>query len=395
MFATKLLAPQKVNRNMKKVLVFAATIQLSLTKQTGIMKKVFAQASAFESFFDVYMWGFARNEIVYYHKGEIVSVTHFSSKVDRRIKYFKFLTDFTIKNKAFSFYFRYASTDFFLLNTLRKLKKNGIINLIEIPTYPYKGEYKETFKNRLIYLLDSLLRFRLKKYVSRVIIFSENPKIVYGIPTINTMNGVDASSIKPIAICTPHNCINLIAVASMLPHHGFDRLIEGLRVYYSNRYNDEIVSFHVVGDGPKLKEYKDLCKKYNIEQYVIFHGQKSGNDLDVVFEQSDIAVGSLGLHRIGINEGSTLKNREYAVRGLPIIYSTFDSFLKDSRFCVIFPPDDNPIDISRIVVFWKSIKETPNLHKIIRDEAIKKCDMKITMSPVMNYYKSLLENTFE
>ena len=374
---------------MKRILIFAATIQLSLTKQTGIMKKVFAQTSAFESLFDVYTCGFNENDIVYFHNGQMNKVTSFSNKTDRRVKYFKFLKEFATKMKAHSFYFRYASTDLFLLSTLKKLKKNGVINVIEIPTYPYKGEYKETFKKRLIYLLDSILRFKLKKYVSRVVIFSENPKTVYGIPTINTMNGVDTSSIKPIAKHNIHNGINLIAVASMLPHHGFDRMIEGLRLYYLNSNNDSVVRFHVVGDGPKLREYQNLCRNDNLESYVFFHGQKSGNELDALFEQSDIAVGSLGLHRIGLKEASTLKNREYAVRGLPIAYSTFDSFLKDSKYCVYFSADDTPINISKIVEFWETVQKVDNLNEIIRSEAIKKCDMKVTMSPVLDFYKSI------
>lgn len=69
---------------MKKILVFGATIRLSLEKQTGIMKKVFAQAKAFESCFDVYTWGFGKNEIIYVHNGNATVVDHFKNNRERR-----------------------------------------------------------------------------------------------------------------------------------------------------------------------------------------------------------------------------------------------------------------------------------------------------------------------
>mgnify|MGYP000644641746 CR=1 FL=1 len=40
-----------------------------------------------------------------------------------------------------------------------------------------------------------------------------------------------------------------------------------------------------------------------------------------MFEQADFAIGSLGRHRSGITHIKTLKNREYAARGLAFTYS--------------------------------------------------------------------------
>ena len=110
---------------MKKTLIFAATIKLSLEKQTGIMKKVFAQARTFEAEFDVYTWGFGENEILYVHNGEVTVVDTFKNKAERRAKYFRSVKAFTIQKKASAFYFRYASTDFYLLNILKAFSKNN------------------------------------------------------------------------------------------------------------------------------------------------------------------------------------------------------------------------------------------------------------------------------
>ena len=146
---------------MKKVLIFAATIKLISEKRTGIMKKVFAETAIFEKQYDVYLWGFGERDIRYYHNGELTVVDTFKNKFERRKKYFKAITKFTIENKASFFYFRYASTDFFLISTFRKIKAEGTSIICEIPSYPYKGEFKDSFKKRLIYLLDLLLRRKL------------------------------------------------------------------------------------------------------------------------------------------------------------------------------------------------------------------------------------------
>ncbi len=372
---------------MKKVLVFGATIQLSLEKQTGIIKKVLSQAKVFESAFDVYTWGFGENEILYIHDGKLTVVDHFKNKAERRSKYFTAITRFALENRAEAFYFRYASADFYLLNMLNKFRKRGILSVIEIPSYPYKGEFMHGIKKRLIYLLDSMLRGRLKKYVSRVVIFVENPKSVYGIPCINTMNGIDTSDTAAVH-SDPGDTLNLIAVASMLPHHGFDRMIEGLNQYYSRQNDARPIVFHVVGNGPELKEYRSLTKKYGLENRIKFYGQKSGKELDEVFGKADMAVGSLGLHRIGLTEGSTLKNREYAVRGLPIVYSTYEQFLKDSPYALELPANDAPVDTEKIIEFWDRMKAIDNLHEKIRNDAVSRCDMKITMAPVVRYLQN-------
>ncbi len=372
---------------MKKVLVFGATIRISLDKQTGIMKKVLAQAKVFESAFDVYTWGFGENEILYVHDGKITVVDQFKNKIERRIKYFTALTNFVLEKQAKAFYFRYASADFYLLRALRRFKKNGVLSVIEIPSYPYKGEFMHGIKRRMIYLLDSMLRIRLKKYVSRVVIFVENPKSIYGIPCINTMNGIDTSNSMAVH-SVPGDTLNLIAVASMLPHHGFDRMIEGLNQYYSQHNDAQSIIFHVVGNGPELKSYRELTGKYGLEKYIIFYGQKSGKELDEVFGKADVAVGSLGLHRIGLTESSTLKNREYAVRGLPIVYSTYELFLKDSSYALELPANDTPVEIKKILDFWNRMKNVDSLHEKIRSEAVSKCDMKVTMAPVVQYLQN-------
>ena len=48
---------------------------------------------------------------------------------------------------------------------------------------------------------------------------------------------------------------------------------------------------------------------------------QTGEELNELFNRADFAIGSLGRHRSGIYNIKTLKNREYAARGLAFMYS--------------------------------------------------------------------------
>ena len=94
-------------------------------------------------------------------------------------------------------------------------------------------------------------------------------------------------------------------------------------------------------------------------QYVIFHGKLCGEELDKVFTQCVFAVGSLGRHRSGITHIKTLKNREYACRGIPFVYSECDSDFDDQPYVLKVPADESPIDIHRIISFIDSHQFNP------------------------------------
>jgi hypothetical protein len=76
-----------------------------------------------------------------------------------------------------------------------------------------------------------------------------------------------------------------------------------------------------------------------------------GKELDDVFNQCQFAIGSLGRHRSGITVIKTLKNREYATRGIPFIYSEIDSDFDHQPYVLKAPAYETPIDIQKIVDF--------------------------------------------
>ena len=153
-------------------------------------------------------------------------------------------------------------------------------------------------------------------------------------------------------------------MAEVKPWHGFDRLIEGLGEYYQHCNNPRQVFFHIVGgiwSGHMRGErgFQTLIEKYHLQNRVFLHGQLFGKDLDDVFSKCQFAVGSLGRHRSGITVIKTLKNREYATRGIPFIYSEQDSDFDSQPYVMKAPADETPVDIHQILEFMDHFSMQP------------------------------------
>jgi len=59
-----------------------------------------------------------------------------------------------------------------------------------------------------------------------------------------------------------------------------------------------------VEEGEVLSALRQLTSNFGLNRYVVFHGTKTGEELDKIFDESDIALGSLGNHRKGLNSNS-------------------------------------------------------------------------------------------
>lgn len=256
----------------------------------------------------------------------------------------------------------------FTINLFKTLKQKGIKIAMEIPTYPYDQEYTGfPLFTRMGIGIDKLFRNKLAQQTDAIVTFS-NHKTIFGQKTICISNGVDFESI-PLQKKIPHSddILNLIGVAEVHYWHGYDRLIAGIGEYYKHSHKKEIY-FHIVGgigpsemhDSVHAPGFHELIEKYGIKKYIIFHGQKFGEELNDLFNQADFAVGSLARHRSGITYIKTLKNREYAVRGIPFIYSETDDDFDQMPYVLKAQADESPIDIQRLIDFYNNMKMPPS-----------------------------------
>lgn len=256
-----------------------------------------------------------------------------------------------------------------LVSLFKKVKGAGIRAVTEIPTYPYDSEFSpHIWKQPLRLILDKFFRCSLYRYMDAMVTFSDATEI-FGQRTINISNGVDFDSIPLHNYQFPTDgSIHLIGVAEVHIWHGYDRLIAGIGEYYKNTQNPRQVFFHIVGGVHPHQRYKDnhfhpglqvIIDKYKIQDYIIFHGQLFGEELDKVFNVSCFAIGSLARHRSGITVIKTLKNREYATRGIPFIYSEQDSDFDQQSYVLKAPADESPIDIQQIIDFINKFTMKP------------------------------------
>ena len=276
-------------------------------------------------------------------------------KIFKRIEYFSII-NYAINQKIDYIYIRSDhNANPFTLWMVYKLRQAGIKMVMEIPTYPYEQEYtSRSGKCKLV--IDKYFRKLFAKQLSYIVTFS-NYKTIFGVPTIQISNGIDFNEIKlKQAINNTHQELHFIGVAEIHYWHGFDRLIQGFVNYYANSPSYKVY-FHIVGNFSGEREKNDilpLIKRNSLEKYIILHGAKHGQELDYLFDKADMAIGSLARHRSGITYIKTLKNREYAARGLSFIYSEIDSDFESKPYIMKVPANDSPINIRLLIEFYNS-----------------------------------------
>lgn len=275
--------------------------------------------------------------------------------------FFKKLSKYINDNKVDILYIRYEkNANHALINFLRGC--GGICKrVMEIPTYPYDSEIQNvSFYRRLRLLEERHYRKKLSSCLEKIITFTDDESI-FGVPTIRISNAVDDKKIPLIK----KNRINtydlsLIGVANLAFWHGYDRMIMGIRKYYDNG-GDKRIMFRIVGDGnlSEKNHLENIVKTECLDDSVIFYGNKKGSELDELFNNSDIAVGCLGCHRKNITSVKSLKNIEYAMRGIPFIYSEINSDFDKMDYVMKVSADDTPVNVEDIITFMQKNQNSP------------------------------------
>ena len=275
---------------------------------------------------------------------------------------FRSIVDYAITQQIDFVYIRSNhNANPFTIHMIRRMKKVGMKVVMEIPTYPYDQEYFNKAMRRQL-IQDKLFRNIFAKQLDAIVTFSEED-IIFGQQTIRISNGIDFNSVRMKKESHhPDNELNLIGVAEIHRWHGFDRVIQGLAEYYS-KPRDMKVYFHMVGyffSPVEEAEITEIIKKHHLEPYIILYGKKHGEELDEIFDQCDFGIGSLGRHRVGIDHIKTLKNREYAARGIPFIYSETDTDFDNKPYVLKMPADESAINIENIIRFYQQLAITPH-----------------------------------
>lgn len=210
-------------------------------------------------------------------------------------------------------------------------------------------------------------------------------------PHITIGNGIN---VKSCSLRQPpkfnNHKIDLLFVASVNRWHGLDRLIQGLAIYNGPTK----ITLHIAGDGTELPTIQKLTNELGIANQVIFYGFKTGEDLDLLFNTCHIAVGSLGMHRIGLTEASILKAREYCSRGIPYIIACADpDFQDDFPYIYRIPSDESPVDIEKVIEFAKRVYADPYHPQKMRAYAVEHLDWSVKMKKLKTFLETLVDES--
>ena len=151
-------------------------------------------------------------------------------------------------------------------------------------------------------------------------------------------NGIDLKSARPMP--PTGNSVPTLAFlgSSGQSWHGVDKV-----AWLAQQRPDW--SFHVVGPG--ISELGRMPASN-----LTMHGYLEHSRYRQILAQSDVAIGTLALHRKGMNEACPLKVREYLAAGIPTIIGYDDTDFPDEvPFILRLPNVEKNIDLRRVEQF--------------------------------------------
>jgi glycosyltransferase involved in cell wall biosynthesis len=209
-----------------------------------------------------------------------------------------------------------------------------------------------------------------------------------GKPHVTLGNGIDVDAVPvKTSFSFSNSQLHLLCVANVMKWHGLDRLIRGMIEYKG----PEKIYLHVVGEGEELPAIKKMVENSVITDTVFFYGPLHGKDLDNMFNRCDIAIGSLGIHRIGLHEATTLKAREYCARGIPFIYGIDDlDFPSDFSYILHIPADESSVDMAEVIRFAETVYSDLSFSIKMREYAKKSLDWSFKTMKLKQFLESLI-----
>lgn len=359
-------------------------IHFNVAASAGVMKKVAMQMKEFRKYFEMYeieVEDIPRNLV------ERIAGLWPSCSIARSYE-----EAFRQIEKPDFIYIRRTVADkkyyLFLKQIKEAFPKCKII--VEIFTYPYDRDEFAKWDAWPFYFKELIWRKHLKNVVDRFVTYTKD-KIIFGVPTITTINGIDVRREKLVSgIKKNPEVIDLIAVAIMRRQHGYEWVIKGLYTYYQNSPTQKVI-LHLVGDGPEKKKYLELIQKCHMEDKIKVYGTVYGEQLDEIYAQADIALAAFGMYKLGVDRLSALKTREYLAKGLPIATGCPIDVFEESEVPYVcnFENKGKEIDISRLVNFYTGLLQQEggreNMIHNIRAFAEKTVDMKKAMEPVVEF----------
>lgn len=319
---------------------------LELDPNEGIYKKVYAQAKAVGK-------KIGECEVIT-RKEQFAQIQKWNSEKPQLAKcsFLEYVKKEISSDNVGFIYVRHMIPSPKLISVLRCAKQHNVRVYYEIPTYPYFGEQFKTSrrKHRAIVkiLLDILHWPFIYLLIDRLVIIKSSTKAKCFSKMVEITNGVDTVPIKSKSYKeNDSTTFRMVAVGTLYPYHGYDRILNGL-VECNERINETSIEFHIVGNSQTIDDIHCMADRLGLKN-VYFHGTKTTEELNEMYEEFNVGLGCLALHRRNADIDTTLKVIEYYCRGVPVVTSGIGPLDNELQNCTIRVPDsERPININDI-----------------------------------------------
>ena len=326
---------------------------LELNENEGIYKKIYAEATAIGKAVG------SCNLLMKCGSGTKVVDTLSEKTSIEELNVLTLAQKYVEENSLKLIYIRLMVPNFSLIALMKTAQQRGIKVLYEIPTYPYYGEQfrasRKKYRAVAKIAVDAMFSPLIKKYADHIVIIRSNSKIRLHHKMVEINNGVNTEKIKSKEnYDSKDGVFRMVTVGTLFPYHGYDRVLAGLKDC-KEEVDGHPVEFHIVGASQTIDELKAQAQKLGSKR-VIFHGMKKTDELNEMYEEFDVGLGCLALHRRNADIDTTLKIIEYYCRGVPVVTSGKSPY-KDPAVTICVPDGEDPVDINRLYCKWKNIDE--------------------------------------
>lgn len=199
---------------------------------------------------------------------------------------------------------------------------------------------------------------------------------VYRKPTCVIANGVDLDQFNQLS--APANSTpRLVFIGSPgCLWHGVDKLVTLARLVPD-------IQLDIVG-------YSELPGFEPLPENITLHGYLALQEYQNVLASADVAVSSLALHRVQLDEASPLKSRECLAFGLPLVVAYMDTDLDDLNcdFLLKIPNKEDNIQTHARAIrdfAWQMRGSRVDRNQVLRlDQASKEIDRIQFFSDILN-----------
>ena len=385
-----------------KLLYFSALDEVD-KKKCGILSKIKGQIRAFTKMGYNVSFGHFHGKATFVIESENTESVCIPSKGkytrDRLGSIYDSVFEYIKDNEINIVYIRYTSLSCKAIDFYKKCKSLNITIVIEFYSHNLEVEAVRTIKRNIkngniksgikglcSLLIDKFYFTKLKSCID-IIVTTTEVNSLYGINTINVVNGIDTDSVGMRTYNINEYDFNIISVAMISPWHGYDRAIRGIYEYYKNGGTLNIL-YTVIGDGEEKSNLEKLVNKLDLNDHVVFTGIKLQSELDKYYNEADIALEMLAGFRRTTGNISSIKMAEYFAKGIPVVYAADSRMypLEIERYCYWVSNDDSALDIKGIIDYYNYLKKTRNnITREMHTIAIEQFDWCYTMRNLNSY----------